>query len=118
MEQTEKFIPLAVLSQMSLRSITGQLRLHVPLEVVEDGGQVVVGVVGDARRRDGLEELDGGELGGERSEVLVDERAQGHALLVQVQHDVDSLARLVHLLHQLHAEVSAQSYRGLKSRHF
>ena len=65
---------------------------------MKDGGEVVVGVVGDARGRDGLEELDGGELGGERGEVLVDERAEGHALLVQVQHHVHALAGLVHLL--------------------
>ena len=68
---------------------------------MEYGGQVGVGIVGDARGRDGLDELDGGELGGERGEVLVDERAEGHALLVQVQDDVDALAGLVHFLHQL-----------------
>ena len=60
----------------------------------------MVGVVGDAGGRDGLDELDGGELGRERREVLVDERAERHALLVEVQYDVDALSGLVHLLQQ------------------
>ena len=60
----------------------------------------MVGVVGDAGGRDGLDELDGGKLGRERREVLVDERTERHALLVEVQYDVDALSGLVHLLQQ------------------
>lgn len=41
------------------------LGLHVALEVDEDGGQVVVGVVGDAGGGDGLEELGLRELPGQ-----------------------------------------------------
>lgn len=55
------------------------LGLHLPPQVHEDGGQVAVGVVGDAGGGDGLEELGLGELPGQRAEVLVDEGAQRDA---------------------------------------
>ena len=56
-----------------------ELGLHLPLEVDEDGGQVAVGVVGDAGGGDGLEELGLRELPGQRAQVLVDEGAQRDA---------------------------------------
>ena len=74
------------------------LRLHGSLVVDEDGGQVLVGVVGDAGGGDGPDELGGGEPGGEPVHVLVDEGAEGHALLVQVQDHKHSLACFVHFL--------------------
>lgn len=56
-----------------------ELSLHLPLEVDEDGGQVAVGVVGDAGGGDGLEELGLRELPGQYAQVLVDEGAQRDA---------------------------------------
>lgn len=55
------------------------LGLHVALEVDKDGGQVVVGVVGDAGGGDGLEELGLRELPGQATQVLVDQGAQWDA---------------------------------------
>lgn len=55
------------------------LGLHVALEVDKDGGQVVVGVVGDARGGDGLEELGLRELSGQSAQVLVYQGAQWDA---------------------------------------
>lgn len=55
------------------------LGLHVALEVDKDGGQVVVGVVGDAGGGDGLEELGLRELPGQAAQVLVDQGAQWDA---------------------------------------
>ena len=79
------------------------LRLHGTLVVDEDGGHVLVGVVGDAGGGDGPDELGGGEPGGEPVHVLVDEGAEGHPLLVQVKDHKHALASLVHLLglHQI-----------------
>lgn len=54
-----------------------ELGLHLSLQVHEDGGQVPVGVVGDAGGGDGLEELGLRELPGQRAQVLVDEGTQG-----------------------------------------
>lgn len=56
-----------------------ELSLHLPLTVDEDGGQVAVGVVGDAGGGDGLEELGLRELPGQYAQVLVDQGAQGDA---------------------------------------
>lgn len=55
------------------------LGLHVALEVDKDGGQVVVGVVGDAGGGDGLEELGLRELSGQHAQVLVYQGAQWDA---------------------------------------
>lgn len=55
------------------------LGLHVALEVDKDGGQVVVGVVGDAGGGDGLEELGLRELPGQHAQVLVYQGAQWDA---------------------------------------
>lgn len=55
------------------------LGLHVALKVDKDGGQVVVGVVGDAGGGDGLEELGLRELPGQATQVLVDQGAQWDA---------------------------------------
>lgn len=56
-----------------------ELGLHLSLEVDEDGGQVAVGIVGDAGGGDGLEELGLRELPGQHAHVLVDEGAQRDA---------------------------------------
>lgn len=56
-----------------------ELGLHLSLQVHEDGGQVAVGVVGDAGGGDGLEELGLRELPGQRAQVLVDEGTQRDA---------------------------------------
>lgn len=53
--------------------------LHLPFKVDKDGGQVAVGVVGDAGGRDGFEELGLRKLPGQSAQVLVDERTQGDA---------------------------------------
>ena len=74
------------------------LRLHGSLVVDEDGGQVLVRVVGDAGGGDGPDELGGGEPGGEPVHVLVDEGAERPPLLVQMQDHEHALASLVHLL--------------------
>lgn len=58
---------------------TDVLGLHVALEVDKDGGQVVVGVVGDAGGGDGLEELGLRELSGQHAQVLVYQGAQRDA---------------------------------------
>ena len=74
------------------------LRLQGTLVVDEDRGQVLVRVVGDARGRDGPDELGGGEPGRQPVHVLVDQGAEGHTLLVQVQDHKHSLACFVHFL--------------------
>lgn len=53
--------------------------LHVPLKVNEDCWEVPVGVVGNACGRDTLEEFGCWKLGGQDSEVLVDQGAQRNA---------------------------------------
>lgn len=55
------------------------LRLHLALEIDKDGGQVVVGVVGDAGGGDGLEELGLWELSGQHTQVLVNQGTQRDA---------------------------------------
>lgn len=55
------------------------LGLHLSLQIHKDGGQVAVGVVGDAGGGDGLEELGLRELPGQRGQVLVDEGTQRDA---------------------------------------
>ena len=57
-----------------------ELRLHLALVVDEQRGEVLVGVVRDARRGDALQELDGGELGRQLGHVPVDQGAQWDAL--------------------------------------
>lgn len=56
-----------------------ELGLHLSLEIDKDGGQVVVGVVGDAGGGDGLEELGLRELLGQHTQVLVNEGTQRDA---------------------------------------
>ena len=53
-----------------------ELGLHVAVAIDEDGGQVAVGVVGDAGGGDGLQELGLRKLPGQGGQVLVDQRAQ------------------------------------------
>ena len=77
------------------------LGLQGALVVDEDRGQVLVGVVGDARGRDGPDELGGGEPGRQPVHVLVDQGAEGHALLVQVQDHKHTFACLVHFLGEI-----------------
>ena len=81
------------------------LTLQGALVVDEDSGQVLVRVVGDARGGDGPDELGGGEPGRQPVHVLVDEGAEGHALLVQVQDHKHSLACFVHFLGDQYVEI-------------
>ena len=48
------------------------LRLHIPLEVDENRGQILVRIVGDAGRGYALQKLDVGEFGRHGGHVLVD----------------------------------------------
>ena len=77
--------------------------------VDEDGGQVLVGVVGDAGAGDGFDELGGGESGGKPVHVLVDEGAERHPLLVQVQDHKHASASIVHLLRFRQVQLIAHS---------
>ena len=61
-----------------------QLRLQGPLKVHENGGKVFVRIIWDARRRDASEELGRWEPCRQGRDELVEERAKGNALLVQV----------------------------------
>ena len=74
------------------------LGLQGTLVVDKDGGEVLVGVVGDASGGDGPDELGGGEPWCEPVHVLVDEGAEGNSLLVQVQYHKHTISSLVHLL--------------------
>lgn len=58
---------------------TNKLRLHLPLKIDKDGGQVAVGVVWDAGGGDGFEELSLRELPRQCAQVLVDEGTQRDA---------------------------------------
>jgi len=69
---------------------TDELALHLPLEVHKDGGQVAVGVVGDAGGGDGLEELGLREFPGQCAQVLVDEGAQRDAGMRDEQREKSS----------------------------
>ena len=74
-----------------------QLSLHLSLEVDEQGGQVLVGVVGDASCRDTAQELGGGELWSHVVDELVDKGTQWNTLLVQMKNHPDTFAGFVDL---------------------
>jgi len=65
--------PLTIWGQVHASELDGShdLSLEVSLVVEEDGGQVAVGVVGDAGGGDTVEELGGRKLGSQLHQVLV-----------------------------------------------
>ena len=72
---------LTIWGQIHASELDGShdLSFEVSLVVDKDGGEVAVGVVGDAGGGDTAEELCGRKLGSQLHQVLVDQRTQWDA---------------------------------------